>query len=87
MKEEFNKEMNGLKIYLEAYKGPYLTGKDYTLADQNVCVDIALVVHNKIFDLEDHPEVKKWYELCLKQTGIKKVIENADAFWENAMKQ
>ena len=33
MKEEFNKEMNGLKIYLEAYKGPYLTGKDYTLAD------------------------------------------------------
>lgn len=87
MKEEFDKEMKNLKIYLDTYKGPYLTGKDFTLADSNLAVDVSLVVHNKVFDLSDHPEVQKWYDLCIKQKGIKKVLEDADAFWENAMKK
>ena len=52
MKDEFDKEITNLKSFLDASKGPYLTGKDYTLADLNTSVFISLVVHNGVYDLE-----------------------------------
>ena len=81
LKEALDKELTNLEVYLKSSGGPYLTGENFTLADSNIFLFTSLVVHNKVHNLDSHPEIKDWYELCASQTGPKKVIEAADGFW------
>ena len=63
-KENFDKEISNLATYLKDSEGPYLTGEHFTVADSNIFLFTALVVHNGIHNLDKEPIVKEWYENC-----------------------
>ena len=83
-KEDFDKDLDKLTAFIKANGGEYLTGEHYTLGDLNAFCFVSLVIHNKLYNLDKHPEVAKWYDNCANQKGWVETLQIADAFWAKA---
>ena len=60
--EEFKSQLGNLTKYLVHFGGDYLTGQNYTPADSAAFAYINQVIDNNHYSLEEHPELKAWYD-------------------------
>ena len=81
LKEEYALGLETLKEFLAYNGGPYLAGENLTAGDLNSYAFVNNVVHLGVYSLDDHPEVKAWFELVEAEKGPQKLKALKDEFF------
>ena len=87
LREELDKAVEPLAVYINAYKGEdeggFLCGDYFTAADANTWCYLQNVINTGVYDLKKFPVINTWYQNCSLAHGPEQLTEMIQEFFES----